>query len=59
MIIWSKVFNSAVIYDESCSCNQQILTKNMQKGSEYKISFHDKYITGGANKKSSMRTRIY
>jgi hypothetical protein len=40
------------IYGKNCSCQPTDLNKKHKKGSEYKISFHNKYITRiGANKK--------
>ena len=40
------------IYGEDCSCQPIDLNKKHNKGSEYKIAFHNKYITRvGVNKK--------
>ncbi|RIB29270.1 hypothetical protein C2G38_1199168 [Gigaspora rosea] len=39
-------------YGENCSCQQKDLNKKHKKGSDYMISFHNKYFTRiGANKK--------
>ena len=48
------------IYGEDCSCQPIDLNKKHNKGSEYKIAFHNKYITRvGVNKKKNRYDREF